>query len=259
MRFHRSYLDPAVITGKHGDQRVARPVPANLRQVRQLAIGQVDVDAGAVERDEQQADLRVGRPGERIALAVGLGRRVRGVAEPPGPDVVLADPRGQQPRPVRTPPVPVVAVHLLGRAKLGGAKADFRVFIDQFKNRPTVQADDPQRSVSQVGGRGAIRAQPGIDAGPGSRDLPGGDGRHVADEQAAGERERREPPVRAGRVGHDAARGLAHPLAAPQFGRWNPLGAPGQQLERVRQQLLFAGGEAERPQPGDRVVGGGRS
>jgi hypothetical protein len=77
-----------------------------------------------------------------------------------------------------------MAVHLLGRAELGGAEADLRVFVGQVKNRPAVQPGDAERAVGQIGERGAVRAQPRIDARPRHRDLAGGAGRHVADEQA---------------------------------------------------------------------------
>ena len=108
---------------------------------------------------------------------------------------MLANPAHQQLPAVRAPPVTVVAAQLLGRAELGRAQAHLGVRVRQLGDDPAVEPGYPQRAPVQVGDRGPVRAELGVDAGPGDRDLAGDPGGQVAGEQAARQRDAASRPA----------------------------------------------------------------
>ena len=163
-------LAAAVIAGVQDQQQPGR-IPPDRQEVGKLVGRDVDARGRAVQAGQQQADVRVGRAGERVPLPHRLGRRIRRITQPPGRDVMLADPRHQQPLAIGTPPAAVVAAHLLGGAELGRAEAHLRVRVRQLQQHPAVQAGDPQRPSGQPGDRVPVRAELRVDARARDRNL----------------------------------------------------------------------------------------
>ena len=95
--------------------------PHDVRQVLVAPGVPRDVDARAVEPDDDERHQRVRRTRRRVGDDRGLPVGVRGVRDVPAADRCVVDPGDEQRPAVRGPPVPAHPVHLLGRDEVGEA------------------------------------------------------------------------------------------------------------------------------------------
>ncbi len=163
------------------------PLVARLDRDEQTAVGPVDVgevleagpipldvDDAAVESDEVEGDVGVGRAGTGIGQLGRLGRRVGGIGEVPALDGPGVDASDGEALAVGTPPVPAEAVHLLGGDEVGAAPRDRfgLVGLAAGEHPPApVELADAEQPAADVGDAAGGRVGPGIEHGAGDGEL----------------------------------------------------------------------------------------
>jgi hypothetical protein len=245
-----------LIAGHQADQRSASLFPSDVNDVWQRLAVPLDVDRAAVEIDDRQADVCVRGAGRGVPDRPRLGRRVARVGDPPQLNGRLVDPRRDQLIARRRPPVAARASELLGGDEVGEAEAHVvGVGRRQAPIGRAVGADDAELAAADVRDQPAVGRQTRVDHRRRRLDLGCLSGPQVCAEQATGQRERRSRHRAVGRVGDDARRRLAAPLAAGSLLGREVLVALGEQRRRVDDLALGAAavGDVKRPQVQPRV------
>ena len=182
-----------------------------------------DVDAGAVEPDDDERHQRVRRTGRGVGDDRGLAVGVRGIRDVPAVDRGVVDPGDEQRPAVRGPPVPAHPVHLLGRDEVGEAVGDRGALgRGEDRRRAVGEVVDVQRAAADVRDPGAGRVRSGVDDGAGRVEQPrrGAVRGESGDVGAPRQREGGDVARAVRGVGDDPARLLAGPLApGPLLGR----------------------------------------
>ena len=237
-----------------GDEAGLRP--PHVGEVRELVAIPLDVDDRAVEADDVQRDLGVGRAGGRIRQLAGLDGGVGRVAEVPALHRRGVDAGDGQGGAVGAPPVAAEAVHLLGGDEVGAAPRDrFPLVVLAAGQDPprAVELADAQQAPADVGDALGQRIGTRVEDRPGHRQLARLARHQPADEQPPGDGEGGDPAVAIGGEGGDAAGALAGPLPAGLLlGRQLLVVAAAEQDLGVADEVLVAGRRVDDPQAVDR-------
>ena len=230
--------------------------PHDVRQVLVARGVPRDVDARAVEPDEDERHQRVRRTRCGVGDDRGLPVGVRGVRDVPTADRCVVDPGDEQRPAVRGPPVPAHPVHLLGRDEVGEA-VGHRGALGRGEDRcgGLREVVDVQRGAADVGDAGAGRVRPRVDDGAGRVERPGrGAVRgESGDVGASRQREGGDVTCAVRGVRDDPPCLLARPLSpGPLLGR-QVVVAAGVEHAGVGDQALLGGDRVQRPEAGDGV------
>jgi len=186
---------------------------------------------------------------------------VRGIGNPPGRDRADVDALDQQTGAVGEPPVAAHAIEFLRGNEVGEPPRDVvAVRTTQHRGASTCQRCDVQGALGDEGGLGARGIGPRVDDGSGcverTRSCRG-----VVEAHGIGharQREHGDAHVAVDREVGDAARDLAHSLAACALFRGQRLLVP-EKIARIDYAALMARRDVEHPETGEGVGATSRS